>query len=467
MQDGELQYFATLSDALAQPGEPAGPRNRLRDVRRLWVRGKRYYLKHFHATQWKNRLHFARTRPYARTDAEREAGVARELTARGLDAPRVLAVGRNGEASYFLCAELRGEPVVNRLGRGAFDNDLVRRAAEYCAEVARRGVWLPDLSADHLFVRFQRDGQPRFAVLDLHNGRVDYCPTLRDHVRQLRRWQKSVRGLSLRKATAFRFAIQLLRKSGRSPADIRRVLGALPPIETHSRYDAGDKAKVYRQRNPKRTAAELACLKAAWPGRPGDLVVDCPSGAGRLVPTLRTELGAQVLGMDRSLAMLREQSGTSAADLRVHADATRLPLGEHSVDGALVFRFLHHLPPDRARAVLHEAARTARRFVVVSFFHPLSPHAIRRRTRRALTRRAQTRFAHWPRQIERWLGEVGLEPMAWAPERRYLREFWVASFVRRDPDRATVHNTATQTFAGREPNDSGQRRASRDPRGTA
>ena len=59
----ERQTFADLQTTLAHRSEPAGPPNRLRHVVRIDALGRRYFLKCFQRTQWKNRLHFATTTP--------------------------------------------------------------------------------------------------------------------------------------------------------------------------------------------------------------------------------------------------------------------------------------------------------------------------------------------------------------------------------------------------------------------
>ncbi|MCA8948202.1 MAG: hypothetical protein KDE27_01790, partial [Planctomycetes bacterium] len=161
----ERALFADLDAVLALPFEPAGPPNRLRSVRRIAIAGRIWFLKVFTATQPKNRLRFALTRPRARNDAGRELRVTQALRAAGFAAPRPVAFGCRGATSFYLCAELAGRPLADWLATPDAGQGLADRAARFCGGLLAAGFRLPDLSPDHVFV----DGE-RFAVLDLHNG---------------------------------------------------------------------------------------------------------------------------------------------------------------------------------------------------------------------------------------------------------------------------------------------------------
>jgi hypothetical protein len=96
----------------------------------------------------------------------------------------------------------------------------------------------------------------------------------------------------------------------------------------------------------------------------------------------------------------------------------------------VMFRFLHHLPPELARAALAEACRLARRFVVVSHFHPCSLHGLRRRVRELVAGRPSGRYALTAGRLQRWMAAHGFERAGLAAELPFLRDLWVASFVR-------------------------------------
>ena len=98
----------------------------------------------------------------------------------------------------------------------------------------------------------------------------------------------------------------------------------------------------------------------------------------------------------------------------------------------IAFRFLHHLDDASARVFLGEVARVARRYIVVSFFHPISTHGLRRRVVRSWRGRPSTRHAVAPRTLTTWMADFGFVPTGWAAQLPYLDEFWVAAFERSD-----------------------------------
>lgn len=428
----ERLWFADLATTLAHASEPAAPRNRWREVRRLALDGRTYYLKVFWRTQRKNAWRLRTSRPPARTEAEREAGLARALAEAGFAAPRVVAVGRDGESSYFLSAALEGTALRACLATPGADTDAsaLLRAAALAAGSAARTVSLPDTSADHVFVSAGADGTDRFAFLDLHNGTLGRASgqTLR---RALRHSATSLHDLPLSATAALRAAVAFLRAADVAPARRRRLLRRLPPWRTHSRYDAPGKSEAYAERDPRRTQRELALLAAVWPGQPGERVLDAPCGTGRLFAFLH-DRGHRVVGADRARNMLRAAAAAGPATL-LCADAAQLPLRPGAVHGVVTFRFLHHLEPASARRVVEAAARAADRWLVLSVFHPWSAHALWRTLRTALGG-GRTRFALAPRRITAWLGELGF-----VPERRvrqgWARELCVLSFRRRDSSR--------------------------------
>lgn len=105
----------------------------------------------------------------------------------------------------------------------------------------------------------------------------------------------------------------------------------------------------------------------------GGRVLDCPCGAGRLVPTL-LERAEHVTAVDLSPAMVAEaqdalrRAWESGAVSFAVAPADRLPFEAGAFDTAVCHRLLHHLATSASRApVWKELARVARRRVVVSF----------------------------------------------------------------------------------------------------
>ena len=423
----ERSTFATAAATLALPAVPAAPPNRLRRVTRITTAHGTYFLKTFAATQWQNRLRFLATAPRANDDAQRELLVTQALHANGFRVPRPVAYGRRGRAATYLCAALPGAPLRDLLAQ-ARAGGVARAAAEHCGRLLARGFWLPDLSADHVFVHGDE-----LAVLDLHNGRVTAPCRVPPRVlgRVLRRFRRSVADLALPWPAVLRFAARLLRAAGCTGARARAVLRRQPPWATAARYDAAGKSRRYAERSPVRTARELRLLVSVWPGRAGETVLDLPCGAGRLLPLLRDELRHEVLQADGSLAMLRESIARNPPPRvpAAQADALAMPFAAGAVDGVVTFRFLHHLPADAAATVVAEACRVARRFVVVSFFHPCSLHHLQRRVRTLLGGR-HTRFATTLGAVQRTFAAHGFALAAHAADAAFTRDLWVAAFTR-------------------------------------
>jgi ubiquinone/menaquinone biosynthesis C-methylase UbiE len=431
--EAERQAFASLAATLKLPSEPAGPPNRLRHVVRLKHAGQSYYLKTFQKTQWKNRVHFKLSEPRAVDDADRERKVTDALRQAGYQAPRPVAYGRDGATAYYLCAQLPGESLAEHMQKGAVDAVLARQLAAHCGKLLAAGFQLPDLSADHVFPGVD-DGiaahrQP--AVLDLHNGGTCAAgaPTRKVLGRVLRRFARSVRSLPVDRKLAIAFAVRLLRHAGTAKPQRRQLLTAAQPFGTAARYELGNRSHNYAERNPKRAKRERELLERIWPGRQNETVLDLPCGTGRLLPFLRDH-GHRVAQGDGAFAMLKQaDSRGMRGELLIQANALQVPFGDACVDGVVMFRFLHHLPPEAAKNAIAEACRVARRFVVVSFFHPCSMHHLQRRTRQLLGTPA-TRFAMTLATIKKTAKRHGFELHQSTAQLPFARDLWLASFTR-------------------------------------
>lgn len=430
----ERQMFVDLDAVLALPAAAAAPPNRLRHVVRIERDGRCWFLKRFRRTQPKNRLHFALSPPTARDDADRERRVTAALREAGFETPRPVAYGRRGAESFYLCAAIDGTALAELLRCDVgLPAGTAAAAARFCGGLLAAGFRLPDLSSEHLFVRFDTTQRASFAVLDLHNGGSGRPgpPPHRLLRRVLRRFARSARELPVARHTAMRFAIRLLRSAGSARRQRRALLTAAQPFGTAARYELGGRSGDYAMRNPRRDVAEQALLRRVWPGRSGESVLDLPCGTGRLLPFL-TGLGHHVAQADGARSMLRQLTArdTASAGRVVQADALRMPFADRSFDGVVMFRFLHHLPPDAAAAAIAEACRVARRFVVVSFFHPCSSHDLERRLR-ALFGRPRTRFSTTLRALQRRCAAHGFPHLhAKAAQLPLVRDLWLAAFTR-------------------------------------
>lgn len=402
------------------------PPNRLREVRRLQTGQGTWFVKRFRGIQTKNRVRNAWTRPRCQDDATREAEMSRALRAAGIDAPRPVFLGSDGESRLYVCAELPGRPIVDLLSEGSVAQPLADAAADFAGSVFARGFSLPDLSADHLFVRTE-GGETIFGVLDLHNGTLRRRVSAKDVRRSLRRFRRSVKELELAPRPVLRFALRFLRATGLPLATRRRILKRFPPLDTAARY-ASDRADRYAARNPTRAKAEAALLDRVWPDLRDHTVLDAPCGAGRLHAFV-AERGGHWHGADRSIGMLGHAHDNSGSAV-TRADATELPFSDRAFDSTVCFRFLHHVDGDIRRKVLTELCRVAESEVVVSFFHPVSTHHLRRVIRQRLSGQAATRHAVRLSKLEREMAAHGFTLEKSVAQTRFLRDLWIARFVR-------------------------------------
>lgn len=159
---------------------------------------------------------------------------------------------------------------------------------------------------------------------------------------------------------------------------------ASDPALRRYRTDAG--AAAYREKYARSlvrrvsSAREIFLVRRALArfGRVTRLL-DCPCGAGRLLPALR-QCATDVIAADFSRAMLAVARRPEVAFAQ--AAAGSLPFRDDAFDVACCHRLLHHLHAAPARAALwRELARVARRGVVLSFADAATRKARRRPSR--------------------------------------------------------------------------------------
>lgn len=197
------------------------------------------------------------------------------------------------------------------------------------------------------------------------------------------------------------------------------------PQDVEARYRSPAGAVAYRHKYERSLLRrlshrrELAVVRAALArlGTRG-AILDCPTGAGRLVPML-LEGAERVVAVDTSAAMLAEAQracerlATGARVEWVEARADALPFADGAFDTAVCHRLLHHMADAEERgAVLRELARVATRGVVCSFSDATTQKARRRQRSGLLPRRL-------PLEPAKFLAEAraaGLEALG-APRR--------------------------------------------------
>lgn len=163
------------------------------------------------------------------------------------------------------------------------------------------------------------------------------------------------------------------------------------------------------------------------------LVLDIPCGTGRFVKTVIGH-GFRYIGGDISQAMIdqaRQVTDSPLVQPFLHADAAKLPLEDNSVDCVIVWRLLHHIRDEGARkAILAEACRVSRRAVILSFHHPCSFTALRKKLKRAVLGRGNGAEISVGR-LRREAGERGLDLVETRGFRKYVSINWFALLQKR------------------------------------
>jgi ubiquinone/menaquinone biosynthesis C-methylase UbiE len=101
----------------------------------------------------------------------------------------------------------------------------------------------------------------------------------------------------------------------------------------------------------------------------GKVIVDIGSGAGALVEWLNDQ-GAVAVGVECSPVMLGQRSAGRGPFVR--AVGQQLPLSDGSVDAAIFFNSLHHVPVEHMDQALAEAARVVSAGGLVYVLEPVA-----------------------------------------------------------------------------------------------
>lgn len=199
---------------------PVCREHRTRRVERVATQLGPAFAKRFCGVQPKNWLRIRWTSaPRARSQAGREAAICRLLVERGFVAPRVLLLaeelrcGRE-RRSLLLTAALAGQPLCADPAALADDDRLLAIATEL-GRVLARGIHLPDLGTDHVYL-LPGGG---IGLLDFTNARSAPRPRAREVARSLIRLFRSPGADALvARGVHERMAERYLDAAGRSDA---------------------------------------------------------------------------------------------------------------------------------------------------------------------------------------------------------------------------------------------------------
>ena len=120
-----------------------------------------------------------------------------------------------------------------------------------------------------------------------------------------------------------------------------------------------------------------------------DLILDLPSGAGRLFKAIQP-FGKRFIEMDISHEMLKfvRQNHADAKPALGVGSAFAMPLKDKCVDVAFSARLFHHVPDQKERhQYIKELCRVAKKNVIFTFFHTWSLKNILRRLRRPFNKK--------------------------------------------------------------------------------
>jgi SAM-dependent methyltransferase len=175
----------------------------------------------------------------------------------------------------------------------------------------------------------------------------------------------------------FREGIPLLAIEGTAETWTQRT--AQETSEEYQRaYREVDEARkyneAYRDRRTKRwsTQREYRLLERLLSSQPrADILLDLPSGGGRLSPQL-SRYGDLLVEADIGLGQLlygRETHKGEDPRIWMTASAFHIPFRNETVDGVVCCRLCHHLPtPEERERLVFELLRVAKRFVIMTFF---------------------------------------------------------------------------------------------------
>ena len=203
-------------------------------------------------------------------------------------------------------------------------------------------------------------------------------------------------------------------------------------------YLTSEKVEAYSRRSRNRNQAEARLLSGllegvglTGPAAPG-LALDIPSGEGRMARRLDAR-GYETVESDLSFEMLRlgMLRGEKPGSAVVGDVEGLLPFRDASFDLVLCWRFFHHLPSKSQRiVVLKELARVSRMWIIVSFFHVVSAHNLKRSLSAALSGRKGCRFATRMRDMEIAGKEAGLRVKLKAAQAPFLKDLWAVVFMK-------------------------------------
>ena len=199
--------------------------------------------------------------------------------------------------------------------------------------------------------------------------------------------------------------------------------------------NSADAAESYTGRKQHKHDAEMGMIRHALSYVNGvETFLDAPCGTGRATIML-TRLGYTTTGVDLGDAAItvakRKLKEAGVVATIEAADIEHLHYGDNAFDATLCFRLYHHFPNDEIRSrVIRELCRVSKKYVLMSYFSPMSNTSIRREYRRVLFNKPCRQIATSLASVETLFAAQKYKLIKNIPHWRFIHTLHLAVFKR-------------------------------------
>ncbi|MCA9018129.1 MAG: class I SAM-dependent methyltransferase [Gammaproteobacteria bacterium] len=196
-------------------------------------------------------------------------------------------------------------------------------------------------------------------------------------------------------------------------------------------------AELYTRRKPRKHRSEMQLVEQAFGSLPEDgveTVLDAPCGVGRLCVWL-AQHGYRVTGVDLGESAVKlsqdalRQRGLPG-QVEIH-NIMAMDYADRQFDCTVCFRLLHHFEkPEEKNRLIGELCRVSARFVVISYFSPMSVTALRRRLRRRVSGRPLKQYPDSLAALEQYFTQHGFRLYGEVKRSKILHSLQLAIFER-------------------------------------
>ncbi|MFT7685592.1 MAG: 2-polyprenyl-3-methyl-5-hydroxy-6-metoxy-1,4-benzoquinol methylase [Candidatus Azotimanducaceae bacterium] len=163
--------------------------------------------------------------------------------------------------------------------------------------------------------------------------------------------------------------------------------------------------------------------------------LDAPCGVGRAT-ILLSSLGLDATGIDLgdgAVEVAQLELSKSGEKGRIEAgNLENLHFGDQAFDAVLCLRFYHHLPNDEIRhKIISELCRTAKKYVLISYFSPYSFTSIKRYCRDKLKIKKSIQHATTLSSLTKEFKKYNYQLLENIPQSRFFHTLHLAIYVKR------------------------------------